>query len=110
MPEGFWVSKPELILEVEQNPAESDEDYLTTQLVRYNTAQAGPSEWRPLAVFVRDQKGMLQGGLTGFTHWNWPAPARNEPLPDRTQRERRAEARPYRSARTASRSAKNLRF
>jgi GNAT superfamily N-acetyltransferase len=39
--------------------------------VQYNSAQAGPSGWRPLAVFVRKESGVLQGGLTGFTHWNW---------------------------------------
>lgn len=55
--------RSELTIEVEQDPAESDEEYLTRQLVQYNTAQAGPSQWRPLAVFVRDQKGILLGGL-----------------------------------------------
>jgi hypothetical protein len=39
----------ELTIEVEQNPAESDEEYLTAQLVQYNIAQAGPSQWKPLA-------------------------------------------------------------
>lgn len=63
--------RSELTIEVEQDPAESDEEYLTRQLVQYNTAQAGPSQWRPLAVFVRDQKGILLGGLNGYTHWNW---------------------------------------
>ena len=61
----------ELTIEVEQNPAESDEEYVTAQLVQYNIAQAGPSRWKALAIFLRDQKGILQGGLTGYTHWNW---------------------------------------
>jgi len=39
----------ELTIEVEQNPAESDEEYVTAQLVQYNIAQAGPSQWKPLA-------------------------------------------------------------
>jgi hypothetical protein len=58
----------ELTIEVEQNPAESDEEYLTAQLVQHNIAQAGPSRWKALAIFLR---GILQGGLTGYTHWNW---------------------------------------
>jgi GNAT superfamily N-acetyltransferase len=65
------VLRSELTIEVEQNPAESDEEYLTAQLVQYNIAQAGPSQWKPLALFLRDQKRVLQGGLTGYTHWNW---------------------------------------
>jgi hypothetical protein len=35
----------ELTIEVEQNSAESDEEYLTAQLVQYSIAQAGPSQW-----------------------------------------------------------------
>jgi hypothetical protein len=46
----------ELTIEVEQNPAESDEEYLTAQLVQYNIAQTGPSQWEALAVFLRDQR------------------------------------------------------
>ena len=34
----------EFTIEVEQNPAESDEEYLTAQLVHYNIAQTGPSQ------------------------------------------------------------------
>jgi GNAT superfamily N-acetyltransferase len=65
------VQRSELVIEVVNEPAESDEEYLTRQLVQYNAAQAGPSGWKPLAVFVRDQEGVLQGGMTGFTHWSW---------------------------------------
>jgi hypothetical protein len=134
--------RSELAIEVEQNPVESDEEYLTAQLVHYNSAQAGPDQWKPLAIFLRDQKRIIQGGLTGYTHWytrrlsqrsspifslqevhRQPAGTRSDASEDRQEpirtdgRQTAQGARPcrvvfnrYNSARTASKSAKNLRF
>jgi ribosomal protein S18 acetylase RimI-like enzyme len=36
----------------------------------YNKAAAGESDYRPLAVTIRD-KGKIVGGLVGETYWGW---------------------------------------
>jgi GNAT superfamily N-acetyltransferase len=54
----------------------------------FNTARAGPGEWRPLAVLIDDGLGAVTGGLWGVTSYGWlciellfvPAPARGRGL------------------------------
>jgi GNAT superfamily N-acetyltransferase len=40
-------------------------------LVAYNAAKAGPSKWKRFAVSVRDEAGTINGGVVGYTLWNW---------------------------------------
>lgn len=37
----------------------------------FNAADVGASGHRPLALFLRDERGGLQGGLSGQTAWGW---------------------------------------
>jgi len=43
---------------------------LAKALRDYNVAAAGKSDYRPLAVTIRD-KGKIVGGLVGETYWDW---------------------------------------
>jgi GNAT superfamily N-acetyltransferase len=40
-------------------------------LIAYNEAHAGPRNWRPLAVLLHDEGGVLVGGLWGGTAYGW---------------------------------------
>ncbi len=41
--------------------------FVQDQLNEYNMARTGMRDYRPLAVFLRDEAGEIAGGLTGFT-------------------------------------------
>jgi GNAT superfamily N-acetyltransferase len=52
----------------------SDDDVLkaiVAPLVEYNESKAAPSEYRQLAVVVRDKSGAVVGGLWGATGYGW---------------------------------------
>ena len=50
-------------------PSEEERTVITSGLGAYNATHAGPSDARPLAVFVRDsQSGDVVGGLYGRTY------------------------------------------
>ena len=57
-------------LTVEDVPDPEHIGQLVAGLTAYNTAQAGPSNHRPLAVFLR-VNGQIAGGADGYTHWQW---------------------------------------
>lgn len=40
-------------------------------LVAHNTAKAGKTKWKRFALSVRDDDGMIKGGLVGYTMWDW---------------------------------------
>ncbi len=52
---------------IDEAPSEADVRFIEAQLISYNLDATGYSDYRPLAVFVRDQDGMIWAGLTGFT-------------------------------------------
>jgi len=52
---------------VDNAPAEADVRFIEEQLVAYNIAATGYTDYLPLAVFARDEGGMIRAGLTGFT-------------------------------------------
>lgn len=58
-------------LTVEDSPDRADIDAFNQILFAHNVAQAGASESRPLAVFLRDESGKVVGGLNGRTYWGW---------------------------------------
>ncbi len=55
------------VLSIEDDPSEADVHFVEEQLVAYNIAVTGYNDYRPLAVFVRDDAGAILAGLTGFT-------------------------------------------
>jgi GNAT superfamily N-acetyltransferase len=54
-------------LTVEDNPSEADLAYVENQIHAYNIAATGYDDYRPLAIFVRDDRDEIVAGLTGFT-------------------------------------------
>jgi ribosomal protein S18 acetylase RimI-like enzyme len=58
-------------VQLEREPADHDVRRVVDRLVGYNDQQAEPENWSRLAVFARDQRGTLRGGLLGYTHWRW---------------------------------------
>jgi GNAT superfamily N-acetyltransferase len=58
-------------LSVEQAPDARDIDSLVGGLVSFNNSRAELEDYRPLAVFLRDDKARVVGGALGHTHWGW---------------------------------------
>lgn len=54
-------------LTVEGAPSLDDIRFIEERIVAYNVAVTGYDDYRPLAVFVRDDAGAIVAGLTGFT-------------------------------------------
>jgi ribosomal protein S18 acetylase RimI-like enzyme len=52
---------------IDNAPSEADVRFVEEQLVSYNIATTGYTDYRPLAVLARDDDGAIQAGLTGFT-------------------------------------------
>jgi GNAT superfamily N-acetyltransferase len=57
-------------IQLEDNPAPEDTDFVFRQLVEFNEARIGPASARQLAVFARRGTEIV-AGLVGITHWNW---------------------------------------
>jgi GNAT superfamily N-acetyltransferase len=57
--------------EVTEAPDGADLDALSDGLSSFNTKEVGPSEWLPLAIFIRGDGGEVTGGLSGYTAWGW---------------------------------------
>jgi GNAT superfamily N-acetyltransferase len=54
-------------LRVEDAPADTDVAFVEHQLNACNIAATGYDDYRPLAIFVRDDASAIVAGLTGFT-------------------------------------------
>jgi GNAT superfamily N-acetyltransferase len=54
-------------LSIDDAPSEADVRFVEEQLISYNSGATGYNDYRPLAVFARDDDGMIRAGLTGFT-------------------------------------------
>ena len=52
---------------VEEQPDEQNVAFLEQQIHTYNITATGYANYRPLALFLRDDTGAVAGGLTGFT-------------------------------------------
>jgi GNAT superfamily N-acetyltransferase len=54
--------------------SEEDEDTrqaIIAPLREYNLAKAGPSNYLPLVVSLRDELGAVKGGVSGYTAYGW---------------------------------------
>ena len=54
-----------LCISSEPMAAEGDAQFVRDGLSLYNVARTGYDHWRPLKLFVRDDAGMIRGGLLG---------------------------------------------
>ena len=60
-----------LHIELTDAPPAADVDTVRDGLNAYNARFAPDSDYRELAVFLRDADGRVRGGLTGSTYWGW---------------------------------------
>jgi GNAT superfamily N-acetyltransferase len=58
-------------LEVGSSPDEADLKLVGAGLAAFNEADVGPADKKPIAVFVRDDKGAVVAGISGYTAWGW---------------------------------------
>jgi ribosomal protein S18 acetylase RimI-like enzyme len=62
---------PALNITLETDPAAADRDAIVAGLRAYNRRNAPAPEWKPLTLFLRDDRNQLYGGLIGETGWGW---------------------------------------
>ena len=58
-------------ISMDDQRSEADIHLLIRNLVSYNDTQAVKENWQRLAIFIRDERGKMVGGLYGYTHWGW---------------------------------------
>ena len=61
----------DLSIDFEEEPDKQDLDSFSQILRQYNEAQVGPSGYKHLTIFIRNEAGAVVGGLTGATYWGW---------------------------------------
>jgi GNAT superfamily N-acetyltransferase len=52
-------------------PSAADVQFLEDQIDEHNMVRTGRRDFRPLALFVRDDQGDIVAGLSGFTWAGW---------------------------------------
>ena len=58
---------PDLPLQITDNPAEGDWLFLEGNIHTFNIQVTGYSDYRPLAIFIRDTDGAIIAGIAAFT-------------------------------------------
>lgn len=58
-------------LTLTDNPGRDELNVVNDGLGAFNEQFAGPDNYRPLAIFLRDEQDTVIGGLLGETFWNW---------------------------------------
>ena len=62
---------PSYHLTVEDNPNNEDVDALARGLNDHSIAYTHVAGFHPIGVFMRDEQGVLVGGVWGYINWNW---------------------------------------
>ncbi|TIW20430.1 MAG: GNAT family N-acetyltransferase, partial [Mesorhizobium sp.] len=58
-------------LEITAEPLPRDLAFLGESLTAFNDGDVGPSDRKPLVVFVRDEHDAVVAGISGYTAWGW---------------------------------------
>ena len=58
-------------LSVEDNPRNEDVEALGRGLNDHSIPYTRVAGFRPIGVFMRDEQGLLVGGVWGYINWNW---------------------------------------
>jgi GNAT superfamily N-acetyltransferase len=58
-------------LETTADPLPEDLAFVAERLTAFNDGDVGASGRKALAVFVRDEKGAVVAGISGYTAWGW---------------------------------------
>lgn len=54
-----------------ETPEPAAREAILRDLIAFNTGQAGPQDWRSLAMLARNAQGEVTGGLWTRTAWGW---------------------------------------
>jgi GNAT superfamily N-acetyltransferase len=66
------MTKPRLTLSVDEKPRDRDVEKVIAGLRAFNAEQTGrPLNKREFAVWVKDGRGRIVGGLTAILYWDW---------------------------------------
>ena len=66
------MTRRRFALHVDERPAEADADKIKMGLRAFNEVRTGrPLNVRKFALWVKDGDGVIVGGLTGMTYWDW---------------------------------------
>ncbi len=60
-----------LSIDFEEEPDKQDLDSFSQILRQYNESKVGPSGYKQLTIFIKNEDGAVVGGLTGVTYWGW---------------------------------------
>lgn len=56
---------------VTDSPEPAAREIILKGLMTFNQERAGPGDWRPFAVLLRDERQAVVGGLWARTAWKW---------------------------------------
>ncbi|WEX11257.1 GNAT family N-acetyltransferase [Chelativorans sp. AA-79] len=59
------------VIETTAEPDPRELAFLGERLAAFNDGDVGPSQKKPLAVFVRGEDGTILAGISGYTAWGW---------------------------------------
>ena len=62
---------PRLSVQSDLAPRSDEFTQIRDGLMAFNTSQAGPATVDRFAVYLRDARGTIHGGLVGFLAWKW---------------------------------------
>ena len=65
------MDDPSLVLTIEDQPNAEDRDFILRNLTAHNEAVAGNDNYRPLAVYLRNEDDEIVGGLVGTSFYRW---------------------------------------
>ncbi|TIL92726.1 MAG: GNAT family N-acetyltransferase [Mesorhizobium sp.] len=60
-----------MTLETTADPSPKELAFLGERLSAFNDSEVGPANRKVLAVFVRDERRAVVGGISGYTAWGW---------------------------------------
>jgi GNAT superfamily N-acetyltransferase len=61
----------DITIDYDESGNEALRQAVLAPLVRHNDHQAGPGQWTPLALLLKDDQGQVIGGLWGHTGYGW---------------------------------------
>ena len=65
------MERPRLQISVEPAVDEAAEKAISDGLTAFNESLAPGANWRALSIYARDEFGVVQGGLTGSSYYDW---------------------------------------
>lgn len=60
-----------LVYQVTREPDAADTGVLSAGLNQHAVATIGEDGFKPVAIFVRDERGEIQAGVSAYVNWNW---------------------------------------